>query len=181
MTIRRAQRKDINQIATLALDLYKFHSRIDKRYKLKPDAICLRYIKKDLIKYFKKPKGKTILVVEEDGKIVGYADFGVEKRPFNFWEKGAWIWAIHVDKKYRRRSIATALVREAAKILKNKGIKEIDLGYVLKNKESANFWKFLGVKILSVNGIINIKDILKIKLTNKSRYIGNSRRLHLTK
>lgn len=160
MKIRKAKREDINQIADLALDLYKFHSRIDKRYKLKPDIICLKHIKKDLRKYFKKPGLKSILVAEEDSKIVGYADFGIEKRPFNFWEKGAWIWAIHVDKKYRGKGIGTALVREAAKILKKKGIKEIDLGYVLKNKESDNFWKSLKIKILSVNGVIDIGNVL---------------------
>lgn len=61
---------------------------LDKRYKLKPDTVCLRYIKNDLRKYFKKSKGKTILVAKEGNKIVGYIDFGMEKEAIQFGEKG---------------------------------------------------------------------------------------------
>jgi len=145
----------------LTLDLYKFHSQLDKRYRIKTDVVCLKHIKKHLRGLFKKPKGKTILIAEENNKIIGYVEFGIEKRPFNVNEKGAWIYAIHVDGKYRRRGIARRLVKESAKRLKNKGIIEIDFGYVLKNKESANFWKSLKAEMLSINGAIKIKDILE--------------------
>ncbi len=161
MKIRKAKKKEINELAKLILALQKLHSRLDKHYRIKADAVCLKYINKELRKHFRKPKGKTILIAEENNKIIGYVEFGIEKRPFNILEKGAWMYEIYVDKKYRRKGIGIELFKEAAKRLKKKGIEKVDVGYDLRNKESINFWKFLKVKAISVQSIIDVKNILK--------------------
>lgn len=161
MKIRKAKKEDINELAKLILALQKLYSRLDEYYRIKPDAVCLKHIKKESRKYFKKPKGVTTLVAEEDNKIVGFVEFAVNKRPLNIREKGGWIYEIYVDKKYRRKGIGIELLKEAAKRLKKKGIEKVDIGYDLRNKESINFWKFLKVKAISVQSIIDVKNILK--------------------
>ena len=160
MNIRKAKKEDLKQLAKLTLDLHKFHSRFDKRSKLKPDAVCLRLIKKNLKRYLKKPKTRIILVCEEENKILGFADFWIEKKEYNVKDKGIWIYGIHVDKKHRNKGIARELVKEVAKKAEKKGIKELDLTYVLKNQQSTNFWKSLKAKTDSVNAVIKVKDIL---------------------
>jgi ribosomal protein S18 acetylase RimI-like enzyme len=158
--IRRAKPDDVNQIADLVLDLYKVHSRLEEAYRIKSDAVCLNHIKKDLRKYFKRPKTRTILVCENDKKIIGFADFWIERRNCYVYDKAIWIYEIHVDKNYRRKGAATRLIKEIARIAKRKGIKEIDLTCVPKNKESSKFWRSLKARTISVNAITNIKDIL---------------------
>lgn len=159
MKIRKAKKEDIDQIANLTLGMYKFHSKLGERHKIKSDAECLKFIKKELKENFKKPK-RTILVCEEKGKILGYAEFEVQKWPYLVKEKEAWIYAICVDKNYRGEGIALILVKEVAKRLKKSGIKEININYVLENKKSSDFWRKLKAKTVSVSAVINIKDAL---------------------
>lgn len=158
--IRKISKKDINQVANLMLDLYRVYSKFEEVYRIKSDTICLGSIKKDLGRYFAKQKKRTILAYEENNKIVAFADFWIEKRDCYVRDKGIWIYEIYVNKNYRRKGVATSLIKEIVEIAKRKGIKEIDLTYVPKNKESSIFWRHLKVKIVSVNAIINTKDIL---------------------
>jgi len=158
--IRKARPNDINQIADLVLDLYKVHGRLEKAHRIKSDAVCLNHIKKDLRKYFKRPKTRSILVCENDEKIIGFVDFWIEKRNCYVHDKAIWIYEIHVDKNYRRKGAATRLIEEIARIAERRGIKEIDLTCVPKNEESSKFWRTLKAKTISVNAIINIKNIL---------------------
>ena len=160
MTIRKAKKEDIGQIANLVLDLYKIHGRLEEAYRIKSDVACLNYIRKDLKKYFKRPKTRNILVCEKDKKIIGFADFWIEKRSCYVYDKVIWIYEIYVDKNYRRKGVAICLIKEIAKIAKKRGIKEIDLTCVPKNKESSKFWRTLRAKTISINAVINIKDIL---------------------
>lgn len=159
MTIRKAKKEDIGQIANLTLELYKFHSKLDERHKTKSDAECLKFIKNELKENFKKPK-RTILVYEEKGKILGYVEFEIQRWPYLAKEKEAWIYAICVNKKYRDKGIALTLTKEVAKRLKKSGIKEINISYVLENKKSSAFWKKLKAKTITVSAVVNIKDVL---------------------
>jgi len=159
MIIRKARKEDIGQIANLTLELYKFHSKLGERHRIKSDAECLRFIKNELKGSFKKQK-RTILVCEEKRRIIGYAEFEIQKWPYLAKEKEAWIYAICVDKNYRGKGIALILVKEVAKRLKKSGIKEINISYVLENKKSSGFWKKLKAKTIAVSAVINIKDVL---------------------
>jgi GNAT superfamily N-acetyltransferase len=158
--IRKINKKDINQVVDLMLDLYKVHSKFEEVYRIKSDAVCLGSIKKDLRRYFTKQKKRTILVYEENNKIIAFADFWTEKRSCYVRDKGIWIYEIYVNKDYRKRGIAMRLVKEIAKMAKKKGIEEIDLTYVPKNIMSLGFWRHLKAKIVSVNAVINTKDVL---------------------
>jgi len=160
MKVRKARKEDLKQLAKLILDLHKFHSRFDKRSKLKSYAICLRLIEKGLRNYFKKPKTRIILVYEETNKVLGFVDFWIEKKEINIQDKGIWIYEIHVDKKHRRKGIAKELIKGVARIAKKKGIRELDLTYISKNQQSTNFWKKFKAKTWSLNAVVNVKDIL---------------------
>ncbi|MDP2947482.1 MAG: GNAT family N-acetyltransferase [Nanoarchaeota archaeon] len=159
MTIRKAKKGDIDQVANLTLEMYKFHGKLSERHKIKSDAECLKFIKNELKENFKKQK-RTILVCEEKRKIPGYVEFEIQKWPYLAKQKEAWIYAICVDKNYRGEGIASALTKEVAKRLKKLGIKEINISYVPENKKSSGFWKKLKAKTIAVNAVISIKDIL---------------------
>lgn len=163
MKIRKAKKEDLKQLAKLVLDLHKLHSHFDKRFKLKPDAVCLKLIERDLRKYFKKPKTRIILVCEEENKVLGFVDFWIEEKECNVQDKGIWIYEVYVDRKYRNKGIAKELVKEVAQIAKKKGIKDLDFTYIPKNQQSTNFWKSLKTKTWSLNAVIKVKDVLQIK------------------
>lgn len=164
MKIRRAKKEDLKQLARLFLNLHKFHSRFGKKYQLKPDTVCLKIIEKELRKYFRKPKTRTILIYKESNKILGFIDFHTEKREYTIQDKAIWIYRIYIDEGYRKRGIAKDLIKEVAKKAEKKGIKEIDLTYVPKNRISTNFWRSLGAKTDSVNAIIKVKNIYETKI-----------------
>lgn len=168
MKIKKAEKENINQLSILFLDSYKYYNKIDKRCKIKPDDISLKYIKKDLKRFFNKPGNNSFLIAEENNKIVGFIKFGIAKVPFIIHEKEAWIYTIYVDKKYRRQGLAVKLIKEAAKRLKKKGFKEIEISYIQENKEGVGLWKSLKAKTIYINarGIIDIKNVLKISNKN---------------
>lgn len=150
-------KQDVDQVASLSLDLYKIHAQFERAYRIKSNTVCLKQIKIGLNRYFKKQKKRTILVCVDKNQIVGFVDFWFEKRECYVSDKAIWIYEIHVKRNYRRTGVATKLFNEVLKIAKKRGINEIDMTYIPKNTMSSGFWKSLKVKTLSVNACINIK------------------------
>jgi ribosomal protein S18 acetylase RimI-like enzyme len=150
-------KRDVNQVASLSLDLYKVHAQFERAYRIKSKTVCLKQIKIGLNKYFKKQKRRTILVCVDKNQVVGFVDFWLEKRECYVLDRAIWIYEIHVKKNYRGMGVASKLFEEILKIAKRKNIKEINMTYLPKNIMSSGFWKSLKAKTLSINACINIK------------------------
>jgi len=81
-----------------------------------------------------------ILVAEIDGKVVGNVYLG------NWWGHGSWIFHLVVRKEYRGKEIATRLMDEAEKRLKQKGVKEVALFVEVDNLKAKKFYADRGYK-----------------------------------
>ena len=100
-------------------------------------------IKKEFSNFLKSPK-KLFLVVEEKDKILGYL---IATFLSNVWQKAVYLDDIFVEKGFRRKMIASNLMKELIKNTKQKNINKIKLGVNIKNKPAIKFYKNLNFKI----------------------------------
>lgn len=90
----------------------------------------------------KKEKGYPVLVFEECNKIIGFATFG----QFRSWPayKYSIEHSIYVSKDYRRRKIASKLMKKLIEIADKEEYAVIIAGIDSSNKESIEFHKKIG-------------------------------------
>ena len=146
MKVRRGTNKDFEEIWQIEIEDRIYHkkitrkeysqlnkSKIDKKARIE----FLKWRQKDL-----KDKNKMFLIAEEDNKIMGHIGGHIFK----------WIWSdnppkvfnidtIGVLSKYKKKGIATKLIKELEKMLKKKGVKFTYLGVWGKNKPANKLYK----------------------------------------
>jgi mycothiol synthase len=85
-----------------------------------------------------------------DGKPVGHVGAGIDTKFIKYkGVKRGWIMTIGVLKPLRRRGIGTALMLHALKLLKSKGMKEVELGVDDSNPTKAiELYKKVGFKVV---------------------------------
>jgi len=146
MKIRRARKGDIEKLWPIEVESRIYHKRITpKRYlRLNKSKINekakLEFIK-DFNEYLKNKKTVT-LVAEEGSEIIGYVStiFGKWRWSDNP-PKAVLIEDIGVLKIYRKKGVATKLLKEIEKIAKSKKVYYFRLTVWLKNKLAYNFYK----------------------------------------
>lgn len=82
----------------------------------------------------------SILVAEEDGKVIGNI-FVVE----DGW--GSWLFRLAVDESRRKQGIGTMLLRDAEKLIKQRGIKEVALLVDVKKEHLKAFYQKRGYEV----------------------------------
>ncbi len=141
--IRKATKKDLDEITELAYQLYMSQindCQVDFNLRKNFKKIQKRCILEDM----KKSK-KAFFVAEEDGKIVGYISGKIEEDPPVFVEKEkGHIGQVYVTEENRGKGIGKKLFVEMKKWFKKKKIKTIRL-YVAKcNAGAKRAYKSLG-------------------------------------
>lgn len=96
-------------------------------------------MKKEFLEILKDKK-TLLLVVEENKKLIGYMHSTFFK---NIYRKLGYIGDIFVLKEFRRKGIATKLINEFIKILKNKRYEKITLSVNIKNKNAIHLYEKL--------------------------------------
>lgn len=143
MKIRKAQKKDIEQILVLSSELLDFHYNFDKYYK-----VYEKY--EDHREYYLgqlKKKGTLYLVAENEKKeIVAFASgyiisMGKSKAP-----KIGVLVANFVRKDSRKKGIGSALFTSLLDWFKKNNIKYIEMSVDSKNKKALNLWRKNGFK-----------------------------------
>lgn len=98
----------------------------------------------DLLRLYLALSPKTLLMAEMGGAVVGYV-IGLTKR----WGEGHVLsLAVHPD--YRRRGVATALMKELLERFKSEGARAARLEVQVSNKAAINLYRKLGFKTISV-------------------------------
>ena len=139
MKIRKAKKTDIKQYVNLVLKSNKEYQRVISKK--------INFTRKDIIKDFEEfinSRDKTILIVEDNKKIIGYL---VASIFISSYQRIGFIDFLFVSNKFRKKGIAKSLIKEFTIILKKKRIKRINLGVNPKNKKAINFYKILGFKL----------------------------------
>lgn len=140
MIIRRAKKADFE-------DYFKMKKQEEKDYSVIIGE-KVRYPRPFVKKTFNKAVSsrlKAILVAEEEKKLIGYLDVEFYTKP-----KKGYIEDLFVYKEYRNRGIATKLISEFKKILKEKKYKYMTLEVNIKNKNAQKLYGKLGFKAKSV-------------------------------
>jgi len=92
-----------------------------------------------------------ILVAEEDNEIVGYIVF-LKRDEFPL--ETAYTWAsineLYVQPAYRRRGIATKLIKQAFTYLSSIGVTHVRLNVTIENRAAINLYRKIGFKDLSL-------------------------------
>jgi len=126
MTIRKATKKDFEEVLKLVEKLYgeKVLKKIYKNWK------------KEYLKLL-----KDTFIIEENKKIVAYVCFDIN-------ENSIYIADLYVLPECRKRGIATKLVNSVDKMRKIKNKKYLRVDVRAKDKPAVNFYKKLNFKIL---------------------------------
>jgi len=136
MRIRKARKDDQKAYVELVSKSNREYQRIiGKKVKFTEQEI------KKNFKEFTQSKDKTILIVEDNKKMIGYlaASFLI-----NSYTRIGNIDFLFVNNNYRKKGIAKSLIKEFIKTLKSKNINKIRLKVNIKNKKIIKIYKNLG-------------------------------------
>ena len=148
MVIRKAKKSDINDIIKLADQLRKTEACLDKN--LKNDSYLSDVYKERQLKYIASRK-KIYLVLENDGKLVGYINgYIVENTDIYYKEPVAYLDCLCIDKSVRKQGLGKKLIDEFTSIVKQKGVKYIKLNAFENNIPAMNLYKKEGFEEYSV-------------------------------
>lgn len=143
MKIRKAKSKDLKEIAKLQNKLEKHERKFNKKQKIHTPKSLEKYLKQTVLG---KRKGKIFIALNKDtNRIVGFCDGWVQKAGYLIYGKMGYVSDIYILKKYRRRGIATKLIKEL-KWFKSKKIKCIYLEAYSKNRPAIKTYKSLAFK-----------------------------------
>ncbi|MCK4918312.1 MAG: GNAT family N-acetyltransferase [Candidatus Pacebacteria bacterium] len=138
MKIRKAKKEDILSILKLVEKMVDFHYAIDKIYKPYKEY-------KELEKYFKSlinTKDNILVVVENENKIIGFLEGGIEKASNDvMFDKIGTINNIFIEEKFRNKGIAKKLLKYIFEYFKSKNIEYIQISTDARNKVGKEFWK----------------------------------------
>lgn len=140
--IRKATIEDVQSVLVLVYKLMECHLRFDEYYKLGSNSHA------SYSEYFERlvrSEDTVVIVVEDNRTIVGYLAAKIEERPPVFKEeKRGWVDSAYVLENYRGKGIGRKLTEKALELLKNKGIKHVELTVDSKNELGYKVWKSLG-------------------------------------
>ncbi len=136
MIIQIIDELDCNQCDILLTKLIQDEKQYD-------DTISNNFVVKNYFKNIVKLKDNILLGYKKDNKIVGY----LYLKPI---ENHYIIDGLYVEKEYRNQSIATSLIKEAEKILKQKGIKYVDINVLNNNKLAKDIYESLEFKVFKI-------------------------------
>lgn len=136
--IRKANKSDIKQIAELFKQLHEYHVEIRGDYFRGPNDDF--YIK-ELNEIFKNTH-YTLLVFEENKKIIGYAqiEFLERENETHVYKKRCFINQFAVDENYRRNGAGKKLMEEIIRTSYQKSCDSIELGVWYENYDAVDFY-----------------------------------------
>jgi len=100
-----------------------------------------------------------VLVAERKGSIVGYAYGRVSHRAEYTPRVVGFINGIYVRDSHRRQRSGTRLVHELCKFFMARDVEEVNLRYILGNREAERFWSSLGLRPIIATANIRLRDL----------------------
>ncbi|MEM0043226.1 MAG: GNAT family N-acetyltransferase [Sulfolobales archaeon] len=143
--IRNAEKKDLDEIVNLIVRLKKLNEEFDPLYTVREEVaeVARDYIEKSLER-----DDVFILVAESGGRIVGVIRVEIRSRIFYQPVFEGIITDLYTLPSFRDKGIGTALLDEAIKILRSRGISIIGAEFPPMNKIAVEFYEKRGFKPL---------------------------------
>lgn len=149
MKIRKATKKDIEEISKLLYEYTEYEHKLDKNVK----AESLSKIKKEELEHFK--LGTIYFIIEEESRVIGCINISIDKRG-----KGK-IGVIHnliITENERGKGYGDKLVKYTLNYLKKHGCSRARTFVYLNNKKSKDFWTKRGFDLeLGYSGSVKLK------------------------
>lgn len=142
VTIRSATADDIPNIVGLWRELMEFHAELDSYYATSDDAEerMAEWVGKCI-----EAEDHFVLVADADGEPAGYILVGFGQRPPVMRDRDiAMIYDLSVTQRRRRQGIGERLVREALRLIEERGVRLVEVSYTLANEQSSSFWPKMG-------------------------------------
>lgn len=144
MIIRSAKKSDLPELMKLLEEMVIYHTKIDRYYKSFSKYSGL----KEEVESWLFNKEMKVLVAEDDGELVGYAQVSAEDAPtYAAVLKIGVVYDMYVREPYRRSGIANRMFTEAMAWFEKKKIKNIELSVDARNTAGVKYWESLGFSV----------------------------------
>lgn len=147
MEIRRAKGPDLDQIFTLGYKLLEYHTRYNEYYR---PVRLKKEFRKGQRKYFTeqlKKRNSLFLVLEDEGKLVGYSIAKITANPPVLKERRRGEFGeIFIDERYRGQKWGRKLLEVSLEWLKKRKIRQVVVKYDAKNIWAENLYKKAGFR-----------------------------------
>jgi GNAT superfamily N-acetyltransferase len=139
--IRKARLKDVPELAKLAIELLKYHVKLD------PDFAPNERAERIYQKFFTRcihSSTRCLLVAEGNNSIVGYALGETTERPPVYKLRKIGYGETFVRAKFRRQKIAQMFLEELFAWFRNKKIRNLEIDVHAKNEMGRRAWAKYG-------------------------------------
>lgn len=146
VNVRHGRETDLDALLGLWWELHQFHV---KDLKAKKDFIYVPDVMERIRKHYTEkviPK-KLLLVAEDNGKLVGFCEFGGgSKPPIYKYPQALEIFCLYVRPSHRRKGIGKALLKELDVIKKLTKVKDVTVSAHVNNTDAISFYSSLGFR-----------------------------------
>lgn len=143
LLVRKANNKDIERLIVLQKQMARYHHGLDSIWSSSVGGDDV--LKKTITKLLRRGKDFLFLVLECDGRLVGYATAEIKNTsPVYAIKKLGHIGSVFVEKRYRKLGLATLAIEAFMSWFKENKITEVTLLVDVKNPLGVNAWKKLG-------------------------------------
>lgn len=144
ISVRTATKKDTDRLVALQKQMAAYHHALDTIWsKGEGDA----FWKKMILGLLRRGKDFSFLVLEYDGRVVGYATAEIKQAsPVYAVKKLGHIGSVFVEKRYRKFGLATLAIDHFMEWFRKNKITEVTLQVDVANPLGVATWKKLGFK-----------------------------------
>jgi GNAT superfamily N-acetyltransferase len=154
VTVRRAVKEDIRQVAGLAVKLVVQHENYDSR------RFSRLYDEEQAGWYYgsqTEAADAAVLVAELEGEIVGFAYLQYEAKDYaNLLENAAWLHDIYITEAARGQNAGKLLIEKSIAVAKELGADKLMLSVAAKNELAREFFERRGFRETMVEMMLDL-------------------------
>jgi ribosomal protein S18 acetylase RimI-like enzyme len=157
--IRKAGLLDVPDLSRMGVELARLHSSFDaKRFAIR------EFTETDFEQFFAEQLGNpnaVLLVVEQDGRVVGYAFIRMEGESLEELRgRGAWLHDLFVEPQARRNTIGRDLVSASIDTARSLGSDSLMLAVSPKNEHARRLFEDFGLRTTMLEMRLELGDDL---------------------
>ena len=143
--VRRATKADLPALIRLDVLQTDYHAKLDPKA-LKTGRELRSVFRKFFLKQLARRNGRTFVALDSKG-VIGFLICEIQKMKIVYrFPKVGFISTVYVDKNARHSGTGTALLEEAVRWLKSKGMNRLELGVMCNNEIGMQFWEKQGFR-----------------------------------
>jgi ribosomal protein S18 acetylase RimI-like enzyme len=141
--VRRATRRDLDDIGRLWMELVAYHAHRDPRFRARPNALdaYLGFLRSHVLN----GRDSIVFVAERNGEVSGFLAARVENAgPIYEISEFGYICDLCVAESARRLGVGRSLVKAAIEWFGARGVSNVRISVAARNPDALEFWRKLG-------------------------------------